>query len=77
MVVEAGPPPAFAVEPAFAVPVPEAGEPVDEAVPVHGSEADAEDDEPQMIVKSVDTVSAIDLIMAEDEPADADGAGNG
>ena len=45
-------------------------------MPVHGSEADEEDDdEPQMIVKSVDTVSAIDLIMAEDEPADADGPG--
>ena len=58
------------------MPVPEAGEPVDEAVPVHGSEDDAEDDdEPEMTVKSVDTVSAIDLIMAEDEPADADGPG--
>ena len=73
--VAPAPEPAFPVEPAFAVPVPEAGEPVDEAVPVHGSDADADADEPEMIVKSVDTVSAIDLIMGDDEPTDADGPG--
>ncbi|MET0810932.1 MAG: RDD family protein [Thermoleophilaceae bacterium] len=76
--------PAFALEPVTeaepavepepvvevrAVPLFGAVEPVDEPVSSSAPEPEPEEkDEPQVVVKSFETVSAIDLIMAEDEP---------
>ena len=76
--------PAFALEPVMeaepvvepepvvevrAVPLFGAVEPVDEPVSPSAPEPEPEEeDEPQVVVRSFETVSAIDLIMAEDEP---------
>ncbi|MET0513415.1 MAG: RDD family protein [Thermoleophilaceae bacterium] len=76
--------PAFALEPVTeaepavepepvvevrAVPLFGAVEPVDEPVSSSAPEPEPEEeDEPQVVVRSFETVSAIDLIMAEDEP---------
>ena len=59
-------------EPVVEVPAPvvEVAEPVDEpGRPTHAPSAPV-DDEPQVVVRPVETVSAIDLVMGDDQPAD-------